>query len=363
MDLRGTFWVLFLYDVSEEIRLEQLRGILGAGPAAREPSFSRPTPDYVRFQRPPVVESLAPIDLASGEHLEGRVKYYDFGVVSVELRFDFHTGWESLVQLTSRWISAPEVEKRAAELARTHVDRARPALGKPWPEWLSEDYYIIQLREALEPDGSALTARELLARHGPDIAKVIRGESAALAEGEQQEALNSSISYFPTDLFVAGWQAALVYDTPAAAAPFIQLLEYANTQLLEFRHYDDVLTLLLAQVYQTLERKDNLWHRWRLAREAERLNTIRLDVRELTERSDNAIKFLSDMYYARAYRLAAQKVGVNDYRGLVEEKLRTAGDLYFFMVNEFHQARAFVLEAMVVAILVIELVYLFRGKG
>ena len=32
------------------------------------------------------------------------------------------------------------------------------------------------------------------------------------------------------------------------------------------------------------------------------------------------------------------------------------------MVNEFHQARAFVLEIMVVAILIIELIFLFRGQ-
>ena len=100
-----------------------------------------------------------------------------------------------------------------------------------------------------------------------------------------------------------------------------------------------------------------------MAREAERLNRIRLDVTELTERVDNSIKFLSDMFYARAYRLAARKVGVNDYRDLVDEKLKTAAELYRSMVEEFHQARAFVLELMVVAILIIELVFLFEGKG
>jgi hypothetical protein len=34
------------------------------------------------------------------------------------------------------------------------------------------------------------------------------------------------------------------------------------------------------------------------------------------------------MFYARAYRMAAARIGVNDYRKLVDEKLRTAGDLY-----------------------------------
>ena len=63
---------------------------------------------------------------------------------------------------------------------------------------------------------------------------------------------------------------------------------------------------------------------WRMARQAERLNAMRLDIIELTERTDNAIKFLSDMYYARAYRMASSRVGVADYRNLVEQKLRIA---------------------------------------
>jgi hypothetical protein len=88
---------------------------------------------------------------------------------------------------------------------------------------------------------------------------------------------------------------------------------------------------------------------------------VRLEVTELTERTDNAIKFISDMFYARAYRMAATRVGVPDYRTLVERKLRIAGDLYQSMVDEYYQARSFLLEAMVVAILVIELIHLFRG--
>ena len=96
-----------------------------------------------------------------------------------------------------------------------------------------------------------------------------------------------------------------------------------------------------------------------MARDAERLNQIRLEITELTERVDNSIKFLGDMFYTRAYRMAAARIGVADYRKLVDEKLRTAGDLYEFMVDQFHQARAFLLEAMVVAILIIELAHLF----
>jgi hypothetical protein len=102
--------------------------------------------------------------------------------------------------------------------------------------------------------------------------------------------------------------------------------------------------------------------RWRLARAASRLHTVLLDVMELTERVDNAIKFLSDMFSARLYRLAASKVGVPDYKDLVNQKLRTAEELYRFMVEEFHQGRAFILELLVVIILIIDLIWLFRGR-
>jgi hypothetical protein len=143
----------------------------------------------------------------------------------------------------------------------------------------------------------------------------------------------------------------------------MRLLEYANMQLLEFRYYDRVLTEVLQRVYQQLQKKRGFLSRWRLAREAEQLNTIRLDVSELAERIDNSIKFLSDMYSARLYRMAARRVGVNDYRDSVDEKLRTAGELYHYMMDQFHQGRAFVLELMVVIILIIDLFYLFRGKS
>jgi hypothetical protein len=361
-ELCGTFRILVLFDLSEEIRLDEVRKLIRAEPAVREPAFTRPAPEYVRFEQPPVIETLDPITLETGETLRRRIKYFDYGVVSVDLAFDFQTDWPGLVRLSSRWVSSPEVESRTAELVRTHGARVSKALVKPYTEWASEDYSIVELHKARGEDGTALEARPMLAAHGAEIAQIVRGESLPLADGERQEVLQSGISYYPTDLLVAGWVAALVYDTAAGAAPTTQLLEYANAQLLEFRHYDRLLTRLLAEVYRYLERKGRFRQRWQLAREAERLNTIRLDVMSLTERNDNAIKFLSDMFYARAYRLAADKVGATDYRRLVDAKLRTAGELYQFMVDEFHQARGFVLEMMVVAILIIELVFLFRGK-
>jgi hypothetical protein len=131
---------------------------------------------------------------------------------------------------------------------------------------------------------------------------------------------------------------------------------------LEFRHYDELLTRELEGVYDFLDRGTSMWARWRLAQAASKLHTVLLDVNELTEHADNAIKFLSDMFSARLYKLAAAKVGVPDYKDLITQKIHTAEELYRFMVDQFNQSHAFVLELMVVIILIIELVYGFHGK-
>jgi hypothetical protein len=355
--LLGSVLVLIQFDVCEEIKLDQLREIFGAR-TLEQPTFKHPAPGYVRYQRPPVVESIEPLVLESGERLQGQIKYYDYGVLSVVFELPIAGSWDRLISLGGRWIWDVDFVRHASRVARQKLERAAPALVKPYPEWLSEDYFIFHVREiAGNP-----SAEQLCLSRGAQIAQIVRGETAQLSEGERNEILQSRISYYPNDLAVIGWNAAFLYDSATGAETAIQLLEYANSQLLEFRHYDELLTRQLESVYASLDKGTGAWARWRLARAATKLHTVLLDVSELTEHADNAIKFLSDMFSARLYKLAANKVGVPDYKDLVTQKVQTAEELYRFMVDQFNQSRAFVLELTVVVILIIELLYLFHGK-
>ncbi|PYX09010.1 MAG: hypothetical protein DMG88_08010 [Acidobacteria bacterium] len=356
--LHGSVLVLIQFDVCEEIRLDRLREIFSAR-TLEQPSFKHPAPGYVRYQRPPVVEPLEPLILESGEHLQGQIKYYDYGVLSVVFELPFSGDWDTIIRLGSRWVWEVDFERHAARIARQRLERAAPALVKPYANWLSEDYFIFHLREI----AGSPSAAELVSTEGARIAQIVRGETAQLSDGERNEILQSRISYYPNDLAVIGWNAAFLYDSEIGAETAIQLLEYANSQLLEFRHYDELLTRELEGVYASLDKGTGMLARWRLARAATKLHTVFLDVTELTEHADNAIKFLSDMFSARLYKLAAAKVGVPDYKNLVTQKLQTAEELYRFMVEQFNQSRAFALELMVVIILIIELLFLFRGHG
>ena len=351
--LRGSAVGLFLFDVCEEVKLDELRNILGARRLGE--GLKHAAAEQLFFERPPVVEN---VQLPGESQAQVRVKYYDYGVVSVLFEFPFAGDWPDLISLSSRWISGTDLPTRAEEIAKERVARTRAALVKPYDTWLSEDYFIFFMREI----GGSPTAAQLLQSCGMQIAQVVRGENSALSDDERREVVQSAMSYYPNDLAVLGWNAAFVYDSLAGSETTMQLLEYANSQLLEFRHYDDLLTRELAGVYDSLEKNSNFIGLWRLPREASRLQTMLLDVTELTERADNAIKFLSDMFSARLYRLAANKVGVHDYKSLTKEKLRTAEDLYRFLIDQFHQSRTFWLESMVVLILLIELIYVFHSK-
>ncbi len=355
--LKGSVLALMLHDIAEEIRLEPLREILGARRVER--NFKHATPEYVRFEQPPVVEQVEPVILSSGERLLPQIKYYDYGVISVLLEFSFECNWDGLVRLASRWVPSAELEQQAQQIVRKRLEKIAPAIVRPYKDWLSEDYYIFLLSE-VEGNPRGL---DLLAQRVPQITQVLRGEQVLLSRSENDEVLQASLSYYPNDLVSVGWNAALIYDTHVGAQTAIQILEYANTQLLEFRHYDELLTRELAGVYAGLKPRANLVRRWRMRSEAMRLNGVTVEVTELVERADTAIKFVSDMFSARLYRLAAAKVGVPEYKNLVNEKLKTAENLYSFLIEEFHQSRGFVLEVMVVIILIIELAYLFKGRG
>jgi hypothetical protein len=360
MQLQGYFRVLDFFDVGEAFDLQKLRSTLGSAAVADPAGFIQRAPEYAQAQNVPIRE-VAPVKLATGESLEAIIKYYWFGVASVEFAIPFHADFDSFSGKSSRWMNAPEVETAAEELLRARLSQITPAVIRPAAKWLDEDYLVIDIQSAQHPDGRSATAAELLQCHSEQIAELVRGETSLLAAAERDEILRSALSYYPTDLVVVGWAAALVYDKPDATPAVIDLLEYANMQLLEFRYYDELLTNLLSNVYSSLEGRDSFWSRWRLSRRAGRLNRIRLDVMDLAERTEYSVKFISDTYYARVYRVASARIGVNDYKTLVGEKLKTAGELYEFMVAEFNERRMFAVEIVVAVLVLLDVILLLRG--
>jgi len=89
---RGWFRALLLYDVAEGFDLPELRRLIGVEPPARSPGFKLPAPDYVRFERPPVVEMCEAVTLSTGETAQASLRYFEYGVVSLQYEVPFDLG-------------------------------------------------------------------------------------------------------------------------------------------------------------------------------------------------------------------------------------------------------------------------------
>src|SRR5215469_11567101 len=362
MLLHGCIRTFFFYDVGEAFDLEKLRTLVGARGGQTKPEFPRRTPDYIRFENAPISEPSEPLTLQSGDRVTCSVKYYEYAIVEVQFEAPFQGDWDIFLAQTSRSMDSVELEPEGRAVAVKHMQKVGSAVIKPREDWLQESFLVVEVNDIRNDHGATVAADELLASHRDQIVQLIRGESTPLAKSTTDRLLDGSLSYYPTDLLVVAATAAFVYDRPEEAAWSIQILEYAKMQLLEFRYYDNFMTRVLSDVYNSLDRRKNvLLSRWTLPGDANRLNTIRLDVMELTERIDNAVKFVSDTFYARAYRLAASRVGVAEYRDLVEQKLETAGELYGFMVAQFNEARLFLLEAAITILCFLDVLLLLRG--
>jgi hypothetical protein len=356
--LSGHVTAFFLFDVAEGADLGAVRGLLGAaGQSARLPP--RPAlPAYVGYQDAPVQADAEAFGVKPIDGMAGRLKVYDYGVVSLALTRPFSGTWDDLVALAGE-LSASPLEAAAEACCRQAVARLRAALQQPRDSYLSEDYYVYGITAH---EGSP-SADGLLAEHGGDIARLLRGEHEPLSPQERDEVLRHRLSYLASDLVVPSWSAAFVYDTDAGLAGALEILEYANSQLLQFRYYDQRLDAELTRTYARLQqtRWYEPWIGRRYTAAARALHRVLIDVNELTDRTENALKLVGDVYGARLLGLAAARLGLGAWKDAVHDKLKTLDDIYRFAVDQTAMDRGEVLEAAIVLILIFELVLFFMG--
>src|SRR5262249_40298340 len=151
-----------------------------------------------------------------------RLKFFDYGVVSLALSRRFSGSWTDLVAVASEYIENAALEERAEQQVRALVARCSDAMTRLRPSWLTEDYLVLAVTEV---DGHPV-AEQLLAEHGTAIAQVLRGETQPLSTQEQEEVLRNRLSYLATDVVIPTWNAAFLYDNEAGAAAALELFEF-----------------------------------------------------------------------------------------------------------------------------------------
>jgi hypothetical protein len=356
--LTGSVTKFFLFDVAESFDLAAL-GALAQSPASARVASKQPTPSYVHYRHPPVTIDGGAIGVEPVSGFTVRFKVFDYGAVSVALSRRLPDSWAQLLQEGVGWHDDPRLESGAEAACRALIARVPSALTRTRREFLSEDYLVFAVSAAAE----AQRADALVRDRGAAIAQLLRGEREELSAEEREEVLRHRLSYLSTDLVVPTWNAAFIYDTDSGAQGVTEILEFANSQLLAFRYYDELLDDELRRIYALLERPHwpNSWFGRRFTRAARHVHALFIDVNELTDRTENALKIAGDVYAARLFSLAAARLGLDHWKGSVRDKLNTLDAIYRFAVEQTGMARGELLELVIVLILVLELALFFAG--
>ena len=354
----GQITALYLFDVAESINLTRLAELLPVA-AERAKLAAKASPSYVEYQVPPVQMDGDAIGFATRDDFRVRIKVFDYGVVSCAFTRPFAGDWPELLRVAFGLANEQSLETSATAACAALVDRLAPALEQRRARFLSEDYFVFAVSEI----EGAPDAETLIAEAGATIAQLLRAEIEPLSPQQRDEVLSQRLSYYARDLVVPTWSSALVYDTEAGIHAAVEILEYANSQLLQFRYYDELLDGRLASIYKEIETTET-YRRWwprRYTRAARRVHALFIDVNELTDRTENALKLVGDVYAARLLALAHSRLAVTAWRDSVRDKLKTLDEIYRFAVDQTAMERGEVLEAAIVAILVFELILFFLG--
>jgi hypothetical protein len=357
--LQGQIVAFYLFDVAEGADLQRAASEIGGSVRARfapKPA----TPAYVQYQQPPLWFDGAAVDIETIDGFRASFKLFDYGIISLRLTRDFRGSWPELAEVSHQLIENEVLERQAEQACRAVADRLKNAMVDPRQTLLTEDYLVLAVNEMNRHH----TADDLVQHHGDVIASLLRGERATLSRQERDEILRHRISYLADDLVIPTWNAAFVYDTPAGTQAALEIAEFANSQLLQFRYYDELLDDALAGIYARMQRKPR-WYDVLLgrhyARAARQVHALFIDVNELTDRTENALKIVGDVYAARLFALVGARLDLDRWKTNVREKLKTLDDIYRFSVEHLGMVRGEFLEATIVAILIFELVLFFMG--
>ena len=142
-----------------------------------------------------------------------------------------------------------------------------------------------------------------------------------------------------------------------------EIVEFANSQLLNSVTTTICSTRELARIYAELQKPGWFkgWGGRRYTRAAQQVHSLFIDVNELTDRAENALKVAGDIYTARVLTLTGARMGLEQWKANVRDKLEDARRHYRFAVEQTGMARGEALELLVVLILVFELVLFVMG--
>jgi hypothetical protein len=359
-ELDGVLHAYVAFDWGEEIHLDEAKRLQPTEP--QELARRRRTPASIAYRPAPLRYQIA-IPHLNVPELDGvaataEAKVFDFGAVSVAIHLPFTLSRANLVRLAAALSEPAALIEAVCAAVEPLYSALSPAIDKPHFSKLSEEYFVFQLA----PGAPLPEPAALVSGHVDWLAAMARLEADPLSTEEAAAAVQSRISYNPNDLLVAEWSAAVLVDRDCEET--LQVIEFANVQLLEFRFLDDLLDDRLAEAYRLIHRLARSWLPfWRLHdRTLRALGELKIDVNSIYERTGNVLKLVGDQYLARVYQIVSGRFHLHEWAQSIERSLAVVQSVYQVVADQSATYRAEFLEILIIALILFEIVMAFvRG--
>jgi hypothetical protein len=351
--LAGMLHTYVAFDWGEEMDLDRARRLVPA--EVRDLPRRRRTPSSIAYRPPPLrivlpnvaleLPELGPVQAAC------EATVFQFAAVSLAFHVPFTLPSVSLSRLAGWLADSTPLLRAAREALGPLHDRLLPSIHDPlWSDDLSEEYLLFHLAPDCPFDPAFL-----LGDGAGWLAGLARLESGILSIEEVREAVRLHLSYSPADLFVPDWAAAVLLDQDCDET--LQTIEFANLQLLEYRHIDNRLDDTLAEASRLADTSKRsrvpFWRSYH--RPLRTLGELRVEANGLFERTGNVLKLLGDQYLARVYRLVATRFHLREWERNIQRKLDVAEGVYQVVSDQAATYRTEFLEIVVIVLIALEI--------
>lgn len=345
--MQNSIWLYRFYDVAEEIKLNLVEQILAETTPTSRLKLSRIRPKSIHIPNPPVSVELGEDKINLLEQLYAvrfAARIYDLGAISVTMHILLpqYCNYKTVVNLADYLYDSKEIEDIFLS-KREQISKAlRRAMVEPSYRDFEEDYTIFYFRQ---------WQKEW------DPLPLLLAEEEKFSSQIRKDTLQHSFSYGQDDLTVITWSSALVYDGKGSQ-DIPDLLEFAITQLLELRYYDNVLSKEMSRMYDAIEEAETVTHFRRLGqyrRIMSQLMELVIDINEIMERIQNSLKVTEDVFYARIYSAALSIFRTKEWLESIEHKSSVIMQSYSMLSNRLVNQQSMLLELAIVLLFLLEI--------
>jgi len=356
----GCCYVIFAYDVGLAIELDRAEREIQDTKVRASIRHRRRAPRHFEYRPAPVRVTIATEPVVLGEFIsDANVDFvlYDFGAVSVTYTIPLSGPFSGLLRLSDdlydNQVLLDDSRRRVEQLLATIAS----AVTKPLVADVVEDYVVYHISSTAPSYDPGVW----LASFSESIAQVLRADSSRLAPELIEEALSCRISFAADDLAVIDWNASMLFDEDAEEVRTV--FEFVNVELLEMRYLDDQLDAALDRSYAVAAARS--WNPLRQghprAADLRLVSDLQIDSALMFEGVNNALKLVGEQYLARVYRLAVERLHLDDWDTNILRKLATLESIYQKLAGRDASRRMEVLEWIIIVLIALSILLSLKG--